>query len=402
MSTFSLETVVKDIAINIDQKLEVVNNCAKDQDSLHTATSGETAYVRLPDFGGSLQSGLDASSTTGAVTQASVPVTLGVVHQAVSLSSLESAFKAGNAKTMIIDPRISKMGSGIQSTHLDTMFKGIGNALIYNSGTGDYKHAQQISAYLENSRINGDNFLAMSPQLSAEVKASGLAYFQASSLDKTFATRAIGDVESLKCMRTPDITNLATGTHALGASTTMKIKTLVNTDGATGFTLKVAGGTATLDGTATAGEVILLTGVNGVDVYGNDTGVQFPFVVQTTATAGSNELAVTTQPIYFSGPRKNVSVSSLPADTVATFGMTASSTYKRGIAWTKPAVIFANRMLDEIASCENQSVSSLMGVKFLQSKGGSVDTAINKVVWRFLTASTVAYNSGVCGYFVKV
>lgn len=410
MSTFNnLETVVKEVATKIDAEMPIVKSVMQDMDNEYTNMSGETIYMSLPDYGSGASSGVDATSTTGAVHLEKIPVTISCKHDAVNLNILEKAFKAGNAQQQIMEPRIQHLGSGIEADLLNTIFLGAGSAEIKNSGTGDYKDLRSLAAQVYKSRLRGDVFAAMDFSLGAEVKDSGTAYFQASSLDKTFGTRAYGDVEGVKIIGTQDISNLITGTHALGAGTTMKVKTLVNTDGANSITFKVVGGTATLAGTAKKGEIIYLkdatTGayVNGCNVYRESNGVAFPFVVQADATAGSNELTVTVQKLYFTAtdPRKNVDVTSLPADMVAEFGHTASSVYKKAALWAKPAVLFVNRPLPEIESCKNMSVSTLGGVKFLQTTGGNVDTANNKTVWRFMTGSTYYYNSGIAVYYVK-
>lgn len=410
MSTFNnLETAVKELAVTLDAEMPIVNSVMQDKNDVFTNTSGETVYVSLPDYGSGATDGVDATSTTGAVHLEKVPVTISCKHDAVKLNILEEAFKAGNWKEQIMNPRVQHLGSGIEADLLNTIFLGAGSSYIKNSGTGDYKDLRSIAAKVYKSRLRGDVFAAMDFSLGAEVKDSGTAYFQASSLDKTFGTRAYGDVEGVKIIGTQDISNLITGTHALGAGTTMKVKTTVNTAGANSITFKVVGGTATLAGTIKKGEIIYLkdatTGayVNGCNVYRESNGVAFPFVAQADATADSNELTVTVQKLYFTAtdPRKNVDVTSLPADMVAEFGHTASSVYKKAALWVKTAVLFANRPLPEIQGCKNMPVSTLGGIKFLQSTGGDINTADNKTVWRFMTGSTYYYNSGIAVYYVK-
>ena len=410
MSTFNnLETVVKEVATKIDAEMPIVSAVMQDMSNEYTNTSGETIYMSLPDYGAGATSGVDATSTTGAVHLEKIPVTISCKHDAVNLNILESAFKAGNAKTQIMEPRIQHLGSDIEADLLNTIFLGAGSAEIKESGTGDYKDLRKVAARVYKSRLRGEVYAAMDFSLGAEVKDSGVAYFQASSLDKTFGTRAYGDVEGVKIIGTQDISNLITGNHTLGSGTTMKVKTEVNTDGASSIVLKVAGGTATLTGAIKKGEIIFLKDatsgayVNGTNVYRKSNGVKFPFIAQADATASGNELTVTVQKLYFTATdaRKNVDVTTLPVDMVAEFGHTASSVYKKCALWAKPSVLFVNRPLPDIESCKNMNVSTLGGVKFLQSTGGSVDTANNKTVWRFMTGSTYYYNSGIAVYYVK-
>lgn len=405
MSTFVLSTVVKDVGVDLDTQLPIIHNSSQDFTNAFTDDTGETIKVRKPDFRSGLTSGLDVTSADKGIVQASVDLTLSPFSEPIEVTLVEQAFKAGNMQDMVVNPVISRIGSDVQTNHLTQMFLKFGAAKVVNSGTADYKDVGALGASIDSSRLIGNTCFASSPTVCTQIKQSGLLYVQASSLDKTFATSAIGNIDGIEIIKTADIGTITASARTLGAGTATYVKTKVDTEGATGFIIKVAGGTATLTGGLKKGEFVYVDGYYGVDKYGKATTDLFPFVQQSDVAASGNEIVVTCQPIYFTGPNKNVSVAQsvgIAANAAVTFGLTAEATYRKGIAWKKPAVIFAARPLPKIDGTESMSVTTLKGVPFLASKFGNGLTGTNLIVWRLMFGSAVAYNNGIAAYFVKV
>jgi hypothetical protein len=59
-------------------------------------------------------------------------------------------------------------------------------------------------------------------------------------------------------------------------------------------------------------------------------------------------------------------------------------------------------MLPQVKGWDNQSITSLKGISFLATEGGDFLTGVNTIAWRVLSGFATCYNSGLCGYYVKV
>lgn len=395
MSTFKLSSVVEDIAIELDDALPVLLNGNKDFDNVYTADSGVTINVRKDDFGADLIDGADVTSADGSVIQNIVPVTLVAQSAKLSYTQLEEAYSKGNGE-QIIKNRVQSIGSQMQKKAIDTLALGAGITIVQSTAdSASYKDLRKAIAHIKESRAVGEILAGVNPIMGSEIRDSGLSWFQA-DISGTFADGSIGKLDGVKTFENNDFGTFTTGTRVLTGALT--VTTTINTDGAT--TLATTAATS-LVGTVKKGEIIYATGIKGVDVFGKPTASNFAFIVQADVTCSGTANSFTVQPLVFTArdPNKNVSTTSIPAGTVLTFGMAASSTYNRGIVWCKPAFIFANRKMVDVKGWSNMGVSTLKGLQFLATEGGDYNTGVNSVAWRVLTGFAVAYPQCVAVYY---
>jgi len=397
MSTFKLDTLAVDIAIELDNSLPVLLNGSTDLNNSFTSRSGVTISMRKTDFGADLTSGADITSADGSVIENTVSITLSADSAKLSVSQLEEDYAAGKGG-QTVKQRVVKMGSQIQKKAINALAMNAGIAII--QGTADsasYTDLRAAIANIENARANSEVFAGMNPIQASQVRNSGVSFFQA-DLSGTFGDGSMGKIDGVKAFKTPDFGTLTTGTRVLTGALT--VTTTINTDGAT--TLATTAATS-LIGTVKKGEIIFATGITGVDVFKDPSSAPFAFVVQADVSCSGTANSFTVQPLYFTArdPNKNVGAASIPSGTVLTLGMTASTKYNRGIIWAKPAFEYVNRPMAKIKGWDNMVVTTLKGLTFLATEGGDFNTGINSIGWRLLTGFAVSYPELVAVYYSK-
>lgn len=396
MSTFKLSSIVEDIALELDDSLPVLLNGNTDFNNAFTTDSGVTINVRKTDFGADLADGADITSVDGSIIQNIVPITLLAQSAKLSVTQLEQDYSAGKMEQTIKN-RVQYIGSQIQKKAIDKLALGAGVTLVQGtSASASYKDLRKVIAQITDSRAVGEIVAGVSPIMGAEIRDSGLAFFQA-DLTKTFPNGGIGALDGVtKTFISPDFGSFTAGTRVLTGALT--VATSITVDGTT--TLATTAATS-LVGTVKKGEIIYATGIKGVDVFGQPTSTDFAFIVQADVTCSGTANSFTVQPIVMTArdPNKNVSTTSIPSGTVLTLGMVANGVYNRGIVWAKPAFEFCNRPMAKIDGWENMSVSTLKGLTFLATKGGDFNTGVNSIGWRVLTGFAVAYPQCVAVYY---
>lgn len=387
MSTFKTETLLEDIALNIDDSLPVLLNGNTDLNSTYTSRSGVTVSVRKTDFGADLIAGADITSADGSIIENSVPVTLTAQSAKLSMTQLEEDYSAGKGEQAIKN-RVSYIGSQMQKQAIEVLALNAGITVVQSTAdSASYKDLRKAIALIENSRCTAEIVAGMNPIQASQVRDSGVSFFQA-DLSGTFGEGSMGKIDGVKAFRSADFGTLTTGTRVLTGALT--VTTTINTDGAT--TLATTAATS-LVGTVKKGEIIYATGIKGVDVFKQESSTPFAFIVQADVTCSGTANSFTVQPLYFTArdPNKNVSTTSIPSGTVLTLGLEASTKYNRGLVWAKPAFEFVNRPMAKIKGWDNMLITTLKGLTFLATEFGDGNTGVNSIGWRVLTGFAVSY-----------
>lgn len=397
MSTFKLSTVVEDIALTLDEACPVLLNGNTDFNSKFTSRSGETISIRKTDFGADLIDGADITSADGSIIENTVPVTLAPSSAKMSMSQLEEDYEAGKGEQATKN-RVMYIGSQMQKKAINKLALNAGITVVQaTADSASYVDLRKCIANIENSRCTAEIVAGMNPIQASQVRNSGVSFFQA-DLSGTFGEGSMGKIDGVKAFRSADFGTLTTGTRVLTGALT--VTTTMNTEGMT--TLATTAATS-LVGTVKAGEIIYATGFKNTDVFKKSGSAPFAFIVQEDVTCSSTSNSFIVQPMYFVArdPNKNVNATSIPATTVLTFGMEASTTYNRGLVWAKPAFEYVNRKMADIKGWTNYSVSTIKGLMFLATEFGDGNTGLNSIGWRVLAGFAISYPELVAVYYSK-
>ena len=171
-------------------------------------------------------------------------------------------------------------------------------------------------------------------------------------------------------MGTRSGTTLVTGNPAEGATT-------VNVDGLTGAT-----------DTVQEGEVITIGSVYAVNAETKATLTNLQqFVVTTTATAVSNEVALTIDPPFYAASGGKQNISALPVDGAAVtfYGTTSATVYPQNLVFHKDAFTFATADLKMPRNAEMASRQVVDGISMRLWEGQDITND------QFPTRSDVLY-----------
>jgi hypothetical protein len=237
-----------------------------------------------------------------------------------------------------------------------------------------------------------------SPRFNASVVKSGIKFYNpAPQISELFKNGALGRFDTAECFVTPDFSNYTwTDGLTLGGGTTLKgaiafaTDATLGTKSSTSVVLTVSGGTATMTGTVLAGTPFSIAGLNKTDIYGNDAGYPFIFVVQSTSSAAAgNSVTVTTQPIFATGPNKNITTAvDVSAATVSNL-LTSGKLYAIGSIWDKSALAFGEAKLPPIMGAQSESFEDPQGLSVTASVGPSIQSGYGVLRYDALTGSAL-------------
>lgn len=400
-ASFDVTDLVMPFGYNLEKSMPAVAGCNTELKKDFSLGSGSTVSRFIPGYG-TVGSAAKIDDANLGYADATIGLTVGIKNVGVALNLVQQALDVDRPEDRIYRPYAMNLAKTIQGDLCTKIALNAPSYRILTSGTASYSDLSQVLANVGNTCSQGDLTGILPPRLAAQIASSGNSYFNKSSTGKTWYQGEIGEYSMCNFYQSPDISGVVAGTHALGSGTAMRIKTEVTANGATSFVLEVAGGTATLAGTIKAGEPIAVTGAKTVDNFGNATSDQFYLIVQALSTASGNEATITTQPVYFSGVRKNISLTSIPATTGATFGLTASKTYARGIVYAKPAVDFVSVETRLLAGAKGQEVETPNGIHIMAQWGNLIQDGISILRYDTLVGSAIMRDMWTTGLLVQL
>ena len=396
-------------AAEVEASMPILMNGNRQFDKNFVAGNGSTVDVIIPGYG-TVNVGPDMSGVDLSYTAAKVSVTLVQRNVGVSLTQVEQSLALSNFDEQIAAPYGIKLGSDIQKLAAQELLLKADTAVILAGAgetvtTGQYATIGTAVTNLHAARASGLSFGAVQNELANQIQNSGLTLFNPSkTVESSFLNGGLGKFRGADWYETPDILTLTAGTHTGTA--------VVGTVNAGGDTLTLSSGD--LAGTYKQGEVVYLTGVKAVDIYGLALNSLYAFVVQADASVLANSVALSIKPIILSGPLKNVSVGAMPAGvaTVSSQGVAnvpaatiANSTYLRGIVWDKMAFVYAAAALQPLAMAKTLGdfkFANGQALTVLAQKGTDFAKGIDIVRWDVLTGFLLARSNWVSSILVKV
>jgi hypothetical protein len=373
----------------LEAGLPVIQNGSVQYNKEFVGGAGTSIDVLVPSFGNTVGTGADITSDISDITNAAIPVVLQQYHKAASLTTVEQTLKLSSFREQVAKPFAMKMASDIQGVAIDVLRLGAATTTV--TTTSKYSDIGEGIAAVEASRLNGDIFGVMSPKIAKGVFDSGLSFFQA-DIKGNFVNGNLGSYMGCNFNKTQDMGL----TFVVGAQT-ITTPTITGTYLAGATTLGFSA--VSLVGTFKKYQVLTVAGVNSVDVYGNDTGIPYSFVVQADVVAGSNTMAVTIQGVYASGPLKNVTA--LPVATNVWASAHAAGTYQTVLVWDKQAFVTASAKLAPLDISKAQPTEGKI-MNMLCQSGSDFLKGTNAIRWDVLLGFSLIYRAGVSRIDIKV
>lgn len=375
----------------VDAKTPALQFIANKIDSAYTTKSSATVDVELPGYGVVTEGEAVGDMT---VETAVVPVTVGIINTAAELGIVQEALEVGDYTKVVANPRAANMAKFINSKVIKTAMYNAEHAIV---STGTFTQLSNASAELQDSRIDGKMAGFLAPKFKSVVTATGTNYFNANPSLKLYEG-VIGEYDGIDWMSSVDMPVISTGVVALSSGTT--VGTTVSAEGAT--TLVLAGLSAAT-GTVKAGTVFNIAGANGVSVMGDSVGYKRAFVVTADATVTGSGASVTVKPIYFTGPKKNVSSASneIASGAVVTSPMAANTTYVCGVAWNENAMAYANKPLAPMHGVDSGTLKA-GSIQLRMSSESNVSSGKSIVRWDTLFGVEAIAGKGICNVYVAI
>ena len=154
-----------------------------------------------------------------------------------------------------------------------------------------------------------------------------------------------------------------------------------------------------------AGTAIKLNGVGAVGEMGRETGKDRALIVQSDVTIPTNANTVpVTIPlgtVYFSGPKKNVNVSSISGVAVTNL-MEANTKYMTGAVWNENDLMIAVKAPAAFASLDSMSVGPTDGLPIRMSVESNGLQSTESSYMDLLTGVSSYTGRSTCAIFLKV
>jgi hypothetical protein len=371
--------------------------------------NGTSMRIVLPGFGASPTVGAAVDQAALGYTSNELTVTLIQRNVAVGLTQVQESLRLSSFEDQIASPYGSKLGSDIQKiAALELLMKADACTVIPYaapsagvSGSGNFFDISKSIANVRGARAVGELYGAVSNDLASSIMNSGISFFNPNTaVSKMFLQGELGQFRGTQFYETPDIDSVTAATRT-GAAANLRVKTEITVDGTT--TLVLEQNTGTLAGILAKGEVIEVTGSKTVDIYGVAKPANYSFVVQadTAAFLSNADITVTIKPLFFTGPIKNISGTSVPATAAATIKTLSGKTYARGIVWSKQAFVYASAKLKPLAMVKSSSADG-EALSVMVQTGTDILGGADIIRWDTLTGFLLARSNWVSSILVEL
>lgn len=376
----------------VDAKTPALQFISNKIDSAYTDKSSATVDVELPGYG--IVTEGEAVGGTGEVETAVVPVTVGIINTWANMGIVQEALEIGDFTKTVAEPYAANLAKHINAKVIKVAMDNAEHAIV---STGNFTQLSNASAEIEESRMDGKKAGFLAPKFKSLVTSTGTNFFNANPSLKLYEG-VIGEYDGINWMSSNDLPVISTGVVAQSSGTT--VGTTVSAEGAT--TLVLAGLSAAT-GTVKAGTVFNIAGANGVSVMGDSVGYKRAFVATADATVTGSGASVTVKPIYFTGPKKNVSSPSdqIASGAVVTSPMTANTTYVCGVCWSERALAYANKPLAPMHGVDSGTLKA-GSIQLRMSAQSDVQSGKSMVRWDTLFGSNAIAGKGICNVYVAI
>lgn len=299
-----------------------------------------------------------ATSTDDEINIKDVDVTLGMWNTKYALGAIEKALDIESWDRQIAKPTGVSIASYINKK---VIAKALATAEHATVSTGTFAQLGDLNAKIRDTKFGADMFAFGSSYFLNVVRNSGINLFGQSLGEKLYKGE-IGEYDMVPYFASSDMPALVISN--LPVANTSTVTSAVTAAGATQITI---GGLASATGVVKKGTIFGITGVNSVNLLGEDTGNQRAFIVQEDVTAVGSAATVKVSPIYFkaasgkSDPRQNVSVTSIASGSVINWVPQTAGTYAYAVVIDPKAMVYAAKPLAKYEDQGGASESMMAG-----------------------------------------
>ena len=299
-----------------------------------------------------------ATSTTEDLNIKDVDVTLGMYNYKLALSAMEKALDIESYDRQIAKPTGVSIASFINKKVIN---KALITAEHASVSTGTFAQLGELHAKIRDTKFGDDMFAFGSSSFLNTVRNSGINLF-GQSLGEKLYKGDIGEYDMVNYYASSDMPALVISN--LPVAGTSKVTAAVTSNGATEITID---GLVAATGVVKKGTIFGITGVNSVNLLGEDTGNQRAFIVQEDATAVGSVATVKVAPIYFkaasgkSDPRQNVSTTSIAINTLINWVPQTAGRYAYAVVIDPKCMVYAARQLPKYEEQGSASESMMAG-----------------------------------------
>jgi hypothetical protein len=249
--------------------------------------------------------------------------------------------------------------------------------------TGTFAQLGDLHAKIRDTKFGDDMFAFGSSYFLNTVRNSGINLF-GQSLGERLYKGDIGNYDMVDYYASSDMPALVISN--LPVAGTSKVTTAVTANGATEI---IIDGLVSATGIVKKGTIFGITGVNSVNLLGEDTGNQRAFIVtQDSAAAVGSVATVKVAPIYFkagsgkSDPRQNVSTTTIAQNALINWVPQAAGTYAYAVVIDPKVMVYAAKPLPKYEEQGNASESMMAGSVSIRL-GKFSDSANGGQMYRF-------------------
>lgn len=362
-------------------------------------SKGETVFMGIGGYGKTYQA-TDMTGKESDIIKLQVPLTINQYRKKFSLGKLNSMYDVGDKPNEIIKPFASEFAYTLNQVMVNELMLGANQSVVATSPS--FGLLGSAVAGVEETLMAGTVNGMLGISLTAQITNSGTTQFLSSDLQKKLWQNMIGNYNGVEFAKMPAPSVVTSGIFPAGSVT---ITTSVDSLGM---------GTTTATFTATSapgasisikkGTLFTVATVNAVGEMGRDTGVARTFVVKADVTIPTNAntvpVAINVGTVYFSGPKKNVSVSAISGLAV-TNKLEANSTYFVGAVWNSNELLIAAKGLAAFSGLESNSISGADGFPIRMTVQSDANLSIEDSYMDCLFGSGIYTGRSVCAIYVK-
>ena len=321
-----------------------------------------------------------ATSTTEDLNIKDVDVTLGMWNTKMALGAMEKALDLESYDRQIGKPTGVSIASFINKK---VIAKALATAEHATVSTGTFAQLGDLHAKIRDTKFGDDMFAFGSSYFLNTVRNSGINLF-GQSLGERLYKGDIGEYDMVNYYASSDMPALVISN--LPVAGTSKVTTAVTANGATEI---IIDGLVAATGVVKKGTIFGITGVNSVNLLGEDTGNQRAFIVTEDSAAAVGSVAtVKVAPIYFkagsgkSDPRQNVSTTTIAQNALINWVPQAAGTYAYAVVIDPKVMVYAAKPLPKYEEQGNASESMMAGSVSIRL-GKFSDSANGGQMYRF-------------------
>jgi len=299
-----------------------------------------------------------ATSTDDELNIKDVDVTLAMWNTKLALTAMEKAVDIESFDRQIGKPTGVSIASFINKKVIAEVLNTAEHATV---STGTFAQLGTLHGLIRDTKFGMDMFAFGSSSFLNTIRNNGINLFGQSLGEKLYKGE-IGEYDMVSYFATSDMPNLVISNLPVAGTST--VTAAVTVDGATQIAL---GGLVAATGVVKKGTIFGITGVNSVNLLGEDTGNARAFIVTEDVTAVGSAATVKVSPIYFkaasgkSDPRQNVSTTTIASGAVINWVPQTAGTYAYAIVIDPKAMVYAAKPLTKYEDQGSASESMMAG-----------------------------------------